>query len=363
MNCLQFVSRSLGYCNLGWAGAVGDQNYLNFGDAMSPVIVSALSGIKVERSPTRSKGIRMASTGSILHNFSGGEVHVWGSGISPVHNPNTREKTGFQLPYDTSIIPYAVRGPHTKSVLMEAGLKFGRFGTAYGDPVWLTRRFYNPSIEKKYELGIIIHLTETDGREVDAGALKIPRYNIPESIGSQIKVINTLTQVSSKGLQDKIDEILSCKRLVSTSFHGLLLAELYGIPCMFIQNQEKSIYSARVDLNNPDKIDTRVLDFYLSAGLKKRLMAGLPKNKIVDWEVVINGIDKMYSPFEFSDDNLINSFPLDINPINNFMPSDNFFDFDHIKAIRFKHSVSDVIKQDRIRERKEIGLVSKGALK
>ena len=151
---------------LAWAAATHTQDYLNVGDALSPVIVSALANKKITRVPMRSLNCRMASTGSILHAFVGGEVHVWGSGISPSHNPMTQEATGWALPSDTNILVYALRGPHTMETLRKGGLAFDVM-PAFGDPVILLKRFYSPPLiddEDKCELGIIMHLSETDGR-------------------------------------------------------------------------------------------------------------------------------------------------------------------------------------------------------
>ena len=59
------------------------------------------------------------------------------------------------------------------------------------------------------------------------------RYHVPPELAGSVRIINTLTAVSAASMREKLDEILSCKRLVSTSLHGMVFAESYGIPCLY----------------------------------------------------------------------------------------------------------------------------------
>ncbi len=73
---------------LAWAGSTTEMDYLNFGDALSPVMVALLAGRDVQRVPTKSTTPRMAAVGTIGHGFSGGEVWFWGTGCSSWKNPS-----------------------------------------------------------------------------------------------------------------------------------------------------------------------------------------------------------------------------------------------------------------------------------
>lgn len=57
-----------------------------------------------------------------------------------------------------------------------------------------------------------------------------------------------------------IDEIVSARFVVSSSLHGLILAEAYGVPCVMLKNTESS------DL-------FKYKDYYYSTGRKHFFMA------------------------------------------------------------------------------------------
>lgn len=75
-------------------------DYLNFGDALSPVMVALLSGRQIRRVPTRSRSLRMAAVGTIGHGFAEGEVWFWGTGCSSWKNPSAPldERVPFTVP-------------------------------------------------------------------------------------------------------------------------------------------------------------------------------------------------------------------------------------------------------------------------
>lgn len=358
MPSLLRLSRAFNDVPLGWAGATHTQNYLNLGDALSPVMVAALSGKKITRLPMRAENCRMASTGSILHGFVGGEVHVWGSGISPSHNPMTKQDSGWVLPDNTNIIVHALRGHHTLKVLEKGGMSFD-ICPAFGDPVILLRRLYDPPVsgdDNKYELGIILHLSEVDGRELTAGPKFFVRYQLPRHLQDSVCFINTLTPVSTNGLRDKINLICSCKRIISTSFHGLLLAEIYDIPCLYIGKYGDGLFSAECTLDNPSKIDTRVLDFFMSLGVSSRYCYGSDPETPTDWDSLLNIIDLCWEPIGLDDQDLINSFPGDLAPIQCLSaPNPFFFDADIFSRISYKSNPAEVAALAKHRLKKELG--------
>ncbi|MEI9932839.1 MAG: hypothetical protein WDM89_20460 [Rhizomicrobium sp.] len=56
----------------------------------------------------------------------------------------------------------------------------------------------------------------------------LKRYSRGETDAASIKLINTYHRPSYSAMRAKLDEILSCKRILSTSFHGMMLADTYG---------------------------------------------------------------------------------------------------------------------------------------
>ena len=116
----------------------------------------------------------------------------------------------------------SVRGLLTRQKFLEAGIDCPKI---YGDPALLLPKFYKPKSKKKYELGIIPHYVD--------------RKNIflKEFLGrGDVKLINVLGNV-----EDVIEDIFSCKKIASSSLHGLIVADAYGIPSTWLEFSDKVI--------------------------------------------------------------------------------------------------------------------------
>ncbi|MHB9294022.1 hypothetical protein Holit_03146 [Hollandina sp. SP2] len=79
--------------------------------------------------------------------------------------------------------------------------------------------------EKKYTLGIIPHFTDLSSPVI----FEIYRKHEPDSI-----LINVQDSV-----EKVIREISECETIVSTSLHGLIVADSYGIPNLWVENRLK----------------------------------------------------------------------------------------------------------------------------
>lgn len=174
----------------------------NFGDVISKDIVEFVSKAKVVHVSADVPN-KLLATGSILttSTFSSKCV-VWGSGTL---NPKT-------VVYNPKIRFCAVRGPLTRNVLVNKGYKVPPI---YGDPALLLPRLYNPSVKKTHKLGIILHW----------------RHRELINIHPSVKCIDIL-----RNPEDKfrfIDEIMSCESILSTSLHGLIVSDAYGIPSKY----------------------------------------------------------------------------------------------------------------------------------
>lgn len=174
----------------------------NFGDFLTPYIVNKLTDKQVILFSPESKFSyffkHSLMVGSIIY-LSNKRTVVWGSGII---KENEKIKGGrFVL----------VRGPRTAKRLKELGLKPPN---CLGDPALILPFLYAPEIKKKYKLGIISHFVDFDDIEL--------LINNNENINH----INLLTN----NVENVIDEILSCEKIISTSLHGLIVADAYQIP-------------------------------------------------------------------------------------------------------------------------------------
>lgn len=312
-NSLKEVVASTGTIPLSWVGKTTQQTYLNLGDALSPVIVSMVSGLPIRHVATKSRETRLGAVGTIGHMFEGGDVHFWGTGTSPHINPTQHgvEKIPYRRPDNTKITVHATRGPFTREVL---GISSS--AAVYGDPLWLLPRFHAAPKEKRYELGVIIHLSELADRAYEANPKEDHlRYGVSEDDASSVKLINTVTAPSVAALRERLDDILACKRIVSTSLHGMVFAESYGIPCLYFSPRAAQAGVKHLDLSEPDAIDLRFNDLYRGLGQSHLDVWYQPRRKQTDWSAVIETIDKMWFPKTLDEDALMEAFPLPLAPL------------------------------------------------
>lgn len=331
MNSLAQSARRLGQIPLGWAGATEKQNYLNFGDALSPVMVAAFAGTSVVRRPMKSKAVRLACVGTIGHGFEGGDVHFWGTGMSPFRHPGAANQEPWSRPSETTLIVHATRGPLTAQ-------RLGAGVVPYGDPVFLLPRFYDKPVVKRFEVGVIAHLSELGSRELNVGARdELKRFVIPGDLAGSIRVINTLTEISARGLERKLREILSCKRIVSTSLHGMVIAEAFGIPCLYFSPNGQP-GPLDITIAETPSLDPRIADLYLGAGRAKVATYAQPRAIETDWEALIAAIDHRWQPLEHGFDDLVEVFPVDLKPL----VTRNLFSHPVVTGLTFQHNVREL---------------------
>ncbi|HEY9644973.1 MAG TPA: polysaccharide pyruvyl transferase family protein, partial [Chroococcidiopsis sp.] len=266
-----------------WVSASVEIPFANLGDALSPILLSALTGLTIEHRAFDSHDIRMASVGSIGHNLRNGSVHLWGTGFEP----------GWQRPAATTFWVHGLRGPVSAQTLRSVGIDAP---AVYGDPVWFLPSIFSPPVEKKYELGVIVHLAEL-AEKADGAAVKphFVRYNLPDELQSSIRLINTITPPTLEGIESRVNEILSCKRIASTSLHGLVIAETYGIPCTYFRTLGQGAAVAAID-DETEPLNWRMRDFYAGIGNKTIFTYGQQRHIETDWLDLIDAIDRGWSP-------------------------------------------------------------------
>lgn len=148
------------------------------------------------------KNGKIIGVGSSLA-FTQPEDYVWGSGlISNIGYGHIPKKV------------YSVRGPKTRDLLLKEGWDVPE---KYGDPAILFPKIYNPKIEKKYKYGLIPHYVDYKNN------FSLKCINNLEDLG--VKIINV-----TSGLYEFVDEVLECEKILSSSLHGLIISDAYGIP-------------------------------------------------------------------------------------------------------------------------------------
>jgi len=195
------------------SGGYRKQGVENFGDMLSPVVVEWMlerRGIDPDK-PVR--GTRhLYSLGSILFwKGSWQDMTVWGSGC--LHHPYPTRgmlwKYRIMHRLRHRIDARAVRGPLTRGVFRQLWLKCPE---VYGDPAILLPLFYRPAV--------------SDVREYNV----IPHHSNRDSIMKHPNAVDVLTPDWKK----TVDAICSAKLNVTSSLHGIIVSEAYGIPAVLL---------------------------------------------------------------------------------------------------------------------------------
>jgi pyruvyltransferase len=184
----------------------------NWGDALNPWLVSRLSGKKVYRIKRSHYYIKKYfCIGSILGNANIND-QVWGSGF--IREDETLKVSPSKI--------HAVRGPLTRKSLIESGINCPE---VYGDPALLVPLFFNPDVPKKYNIGIIPHYVDKDHSWI-----------LRQRNQEDICIIDIESEI-----EEFICQVKSCNIILSSSLHGLICADSYGIPNVWIQLSDNVI--------------------------------------------------------------------------------------------------------------------------
>lgn len=151
--------------------------------------------------------------GSTLTMLANSDSIVWGAGIIDENKPLTSVPKKI----------LAVRGPKTRQWLLDRGIDCP---LVYGDPALLIPKIYSPQkLQQHYKLGIIPHYDDYDCPLLD-----------------NLKADNEVLFIRMEGYDkwtDVLDQIVSCDYIASSSLHGLIMAEAYGISNLWISVTDK----------------------------------------------------------------------------------------------------------------------------
>jgi hypothetical protein len=289
-----------------WASLDASLPHTNFGDALSPFTVAMLAGRRVRKVGSRVEMTRMAAIGTIGQNLVHGRIHVWGTGFDTKRNPADPSIARYTKPQGTDLVVHAVRGRRSADVLRGEGV---RAPDVFGDPGWFMPRFFPlKNRPKTHELGVVLHITELTEQSPAGVALgEYKRYQVPPTLKRDVAIINTFAERSIEGLRRKVAQIVSCKRIVSTSLHGLVIAEAYGIPCAWFGFQRGGARAMKLDDEN---LDHRVADFYSGVGRDTVAAFLAPRTQPVKWDDVIAGVDRLWFPLDYDGRALFQAFPM-----------------------------------------------------
>ena len=143
-------------------------------------------------------------------NYSRESTIVWGTGVSG-------QDRLFTIPKEIR----SVRGKKSIEFLQQKNMPYPAL---VGDPALILPLFYQPkNKEKKYKLGIIPHVID----------LEHPIIKQIQSENSNEVLIINLSKFEK--WTDIIDQICSCESIASSSLHGLITSDTYGVPNCWIE--------------------------------------------------------------------------------------------------------------------------------
>lgn len=95
----------------------------------------------------------------------------------------------------------------------------------YGDRGLLVPKFYNPNVKKNFKLGIVVHYVDKNNK-----IIKVLKN----------KYIEDILFIDIQGnWREVIDNINKCEIIASSSLHGIITADAYNIPSLWIKLSDK----------------------------------------------------------------------------------------------------------------------------
>lgn len=238
----------------------------NVGDVISGVIYKwMLEQKNVDPDIPVKKTVHLMTVGSLIGMMPYDAV-IWGSGIHTILTTNKIINNKNRVKFDIR----AVRGPVTKHILNFCG--YNCENCCMGDPAVIMPLIYTPEeSEKKYKYSIIRHLKNND-----------------EPQDSSAHYIN----VNTSDYKHFINEICASELVLSSSLHGIILAEVYGVPAVFVNE-------------NMDNELMKFYDWYFATGRQTVVIAESIEKALAVTPMKLPDLSEMRK-------NLIKNFPYDL---------------------------------------------------
>lgn len=208
----------------------------NLGDYLGLVVVNWMlerNGLSLDDYVEKKKHLLTVGSGAVK---SYQNMTVWGSGVERELPQMFRRF--FQRSWFRKLDIRAVRGPLSRDYLMKFGHKCPE---VYGDPAILMPLIYG-GVEREgyYDVSIIPQLVTEGGI----------RKNYPQA---------HIISMNTNDYKSVIDQIVQSKLIISSSLHGVILADAYGVPSVWFRGVGKAI-------------DFKYLDYYASTGRKPKII-------------------------------------------------------------------------------------------
>ncbi|MGP5726945.1 polysaccharide pyruvyl transferase family protein, partial [Arthrobacter rhombi] len=195
-------------------------NRSNFGDAIGPWLVERLTGsTPVNSRRVKHEGRSLMTVGSIIGHLDRDHVDIWGTGLmGPLADARLKRLASYE---DVKV--RAVRGHKTAYDLRK---QLGwHVPDIYGDPGLLLPRFYKPrkSAPASDAVAVVPHYAHA-------------KYFPPATNENTTHIVDV-----AQGLEKVIDEISSAHSCISTSLHGIIIAQAYGVPWIWLRIEDHQL--------------------------------------------------------------------------------------------------------------------------
>ncbi len=194
-------------------------------------------------------------------------LHVWGTGII----------TPLNFPTLECLEASAVRGPLTRNVLRL------RPDVPLGDPGLLSDRLIASPAAKQYAWGIVPHHSE-----VEAEFFRRLQERTSHSTLIDVREPDPLATVS---------KIAACERIAATSLHGLIVADAFHIPNLWVSEKQPR-----------HGFKWKFTDYFLSVGRSLFQPVGVPDHNLES--VVESEGTQYFSQVDALKDQIVTAFPV-----------------------------------------------------
>ncbi len=186
----------------------------NIGDSVVPFLVENVGGVSLPyANPKECSGRILFSIGSVLQ-WATIDVDVWGSGFISATS---------RLRYPPNEV-LAVRGPLSAAMLSrDVNVECD----VYGDPAILLPLYCVPVGHKVLgRIGLIPHYVDKD---------KLLKADIARHNDAIV------IDVETSDIQSFVNQVASCELIVSSSLHGVIIAEAYNIPAIWAEFDDEVV--------------------------------------------------------------------------------------------------------------------------
>ena len=246
----------------------------NFGDALGPWLIEKMMGTPAIYVHPHEDIHHYVLSGSVL-NHIGPRSEVWGTGIASMCEGINNNAT-FRM----------VRGPI--SAFMARCNDCIVPDNVYGDAALVLPKILSPAKGKSHTYGVVPHYVDS--------ATVMEAYRDKWNSPGEVKIINPFSPV-----EKFVEDVTSCRMIVSSSLHGLVVAQAYGIPFRWVTFTDKILGTG-----------IKYWDFLMSVGLagweSKPVADNFQDDNIGKFQGLFS--DNRFQLGEFDIDKIWESFPL-----------------------------------------------------